>query len=369
MNFYARFIGLIILAAAMSFTACGAGGEAASVSFDSPDSPGDVVSLRVAAETSNMVYANNSLTAIVFPMAQNDASTGSISERFFIGETEVTYGVWKKIYDWATTDAGGGIRADGGELYHFINAGREGNDGVIGSAATVAKKEPVTTVSWRDVIVWCNALTEWYNAQKGTSYACVYTSDAGFTAPIRDLSSGVYGTVDTTAGSIDNPYVNPDAKGFRLPTSMEWEYAARYLGTSAPSTDDGLDDEYVSSGHNDTSITGLLTPGYYWLPYNYVIGATDDFSFDDCTDVAWYSFNANNSTHAVRQLDANYLGLYDMSGNVAEWCIDAQVSDYSRYVHNSFWGDSEAHILVFYGNFDPPYMAFNSIGFRIAKSQ
>ena len=78
-------------------------------------------------------------------------------------------------------------------------------------------QHPVTIVNWRSAMVWCNALTEWYNAQKGTSYACVYTSDAAYTNPIRDSQDGIYGSSSNpAAGSFDNPYVNPNAKGFRL---------------------------------------------------------------------------------------------------------------------------------------------------------
>jgi len=105
-------------------------------------------------------------------------------------ETEVPYQLWKEVYDWATNDAGGGKRADGGDFYGFANAGCEGYDGSNGAAPTMAKQEPVTTINWCDSIVWCNALTEYYNANNGSEndLVCVYTYSEGIIHDSRDKS-------------------------------------------------------------------------------------------------------------------------------------------------------------------------------------
>jgi formylglycine-generating enzyme required for sulfatase activity len=88
--------------------------------------------------------------------------------------------------------------------------------------------------------------------------------------------------------------------GLRLPTEAEWEWACRagttqaYHGWAA-----------MPQGFTDVSLVG---------------------------NIAWYDTNANSQTHPVGQLQPNGFGLYDMSGNVVEWCADAYDSNY--YSHS-----------------------------------
>lgn len=178
------------------------------------------------------------------------------------------------------SDAGG---APGEGLYSFANAGREGNDGIDGDPPTSTDQEPVAWIGRRDVMVWCNALTEYYY-------------DGAYASPIRDsvdddshateLGADYSYVTNPNAGGFDDPYVDAGADGFRLPSIDEWEMVVRWIGITAPSTGGDLDSAVVAQNQNGGS--SPLTPGYYWAPGDYTSGATADYSDATATgEVAW----------------------------------------------------------------------------------
>ncbi|HDQ26177.1 MAG TPA: hypothetical protein ENN43_05460 [bacterium] len=290
-----------------------------------------------AVQTAVEVRSFVSVPGGTFTQTDGSESFSHTISSFYIGKCQVTYELWYEVYQWAI-----------GSGYVFANAGREGNNGGTGIIPTTRKYEPVTTINWRDMIVWCNAYSEM------TGRTPVYYTNEEKTIPLRDSTGGDYeDLINTTPGSFDNPYVNWSANGYRLPTEGEWEYAARYINGSS------------------------------WTPHNYASGATADYTDDTATGlVAWYPYNSGDVTHDVGGKNPNALGIYDMSGNVREWCWDWYESypgmsadykgpangSYRTYRGGSFYSSPD-NLQSGFRFYFYPYSGLHDLGFRLVRTQ
>lgn len=250
--------------------------------------------------------------AATFPTGTFDSGEATVERPFWIAETEVTYELWYAVREWSVQNG-----------YTFANAGRQGVYGRDGEAPTVRSQEPVTKVSWRDTIVWCNALSEMLG------YNPVYT----FLGEV---------VRDSTDNKACDSATQENTSGFRLPTSSEWELAARYIDGAA------------------------------WTPGSYASGAAADVNDSDATQtVAWYRANSGGQTRDVSTRAANGLGLYDMTGNVWEWCFDWHPSSIGsrRVIRGASCGTSVWEVLQLgRSSSDEPENTSNFHGFRTART-
>ena len=163
------------------------------------------------------------------------------------------------------------------------------------------------------------------------------------------LKDGTYPDAESNIGSIPTDYLNNTenwldmtcdwyANGYRLPTEFEWECAARG-GTYSVGT-----------------------------PWTYTYSGSNTIG-----DVAWYTSNSSSHTWEVGLKAANDIGLYDMSGNVREWCWDDYFDDmhsvWFRRLRGGSWSSFDNQSSVSYQSGYIPYERDKYYGFRLACLQ
>ena len=213
---------------------------------------------------------------------------------------------------------------------HFQGAG------MLPESGETQKKRPVEQVNWYHAIAFCNKLSIACNLEP------CYTVTAGGNQ--IDFSTLEYSAIPTTDNTDwNNAAWDTGKNGFRLPTEAEWEWAA--MG--------GTEDKWAGT---DTE--------------------------SELINYAWYGVHSGSKTHEVKKKQPNGYGLYDMSGNVFEWCWDRfgplpnpLPADYSGHasgsgqvVRGGGWYSSSSLVARAFRSSSASIAGDNNIGLRLVLS-
>ncbi len=252
---------------------------------------------------------------------------GFLKDSYYIGKYEVTYRLWKKVYDWATS----GVGKNKGYVF---NKGKKGAIGKMAGKVVVTNKHPITNVNWYDCIVWCNAYSEmcgvvpvYYKKEILGKNGKVKTEN------LKNVEKFILRNAKTEKKDC-NTLVWLSAKelgfknkenGFRLPTWLEWEFAAKLTNKK----------DYIVQKHGKPLQSTVNGKKWFFTKGRAISGdkydVTNQFQgkageksgrrYANFGDYMMYGLTYYH-TLEIGSLLPNSLGIYDMSGNVEEWCLN-----------------------------------------------
>jgi len=250
---------------------------------------------------------------------QRDATVTNLStvSAFHMSQYEITRAQWTAVTGWADPSDTG---------------------------SSTGTSDPVQMVSWYDAIAFCNKLS----LLEGLTPV--------YAVGVVNFTALTYAQIPTAGDAAwDAATANWAANGYRLPTEMEWMWAAMGADTAAPGV---------------TNTTGYAKA---------FAGSTGSNVIDD---YAWYSANGLSKTHPTGTKLPNELGLYDLSGNVWEWAWDWYAASYpvgtrtdtrgpasgtNRVARGGSWVNAASGCTVAYrGNYYPSNRYYG-IGLRVVR--
>lgn len=228
-------------------------------------------------------------------LPQSSHLAGTAVPTFQIGKYEVTWAEWQEVRAWAV---------------------QNGYTELVGVGAGSGGNHPVRMIAWHQAVQWCNAKSE----------------KEGLT-PVYRVNGDVYRISSSGELTLD-----VSANGYRLPTSAEWEWAARG-GTS-------------SGGHNYSGSDNVSEVTWF---------------FDNSAE-AVVNLSGGRGTWPAGEKAPNELGIYDMSGNVSEWCEDFTFPLYRFYRGGNWLSEAELCMVGHLGFGGNPRNPYSFLGFRLVRS-